>query len=232
MAWHPFRNLGLKAAALALGALLWFTVSGHQIERRISVPLSFRNVPGPLELTGQQTERVSVHVRGDDNIVSTLTEGSLRVIVDLASAQSGANIVPLRTDQVAAPAGVEVMQVDPGTVTVTLERAAQINVPVRPTIEGQPAPGYRVGGITIEPAWVTVAGPESRLTGTIVVITERVLLEGRTSRVVQDVGVGVTDSQLRVHGPHAVRVTVQVVPIDEAAGARESTRDVPASQDR
>lgn len=213
MAWHPFRNLGLKTTALVLGTLLWFTVSGYQIERRISVPVSFRNVPSPLELTGEQTERVSVHVRGDDHIVSALSEGSLRIIVDLAGTQPGTSVVPLRTAHVITPTGVEVMQIDPSMVTVTLERASQINVPVRPTIEGQPAPGYAVGAITIEPSVVTVAGPESRLTSQPVVVTERVLLEGRTSRVVQDVGVGVTDAQLRVHSPHTVRVTVQIHPV-------------------
>lgn len=213
MAWHPFRNLGLKAAALTLGAVLWFTVSGHEIERRISVPVSYRNVPGPLELTGDQVDHVSVHIRGDDNIVSSLNEGSLRVVVDLASSQPGANIIPLRTDQVASPAGVEVMQIDPGTVTVSLERAGQLAVAVRATIEGQPAAGYIVGAITVEPSSVLIAGPESRLAGTVVVITERVLLEGRNSRVVQDVGVGVTDAQLRVHSPHTVRVTVQIEPV-------------------
>ena len=222
MAWHPFRNLGLKAVALTLGTVLWFTVSGHEIERRISVPVSYRNVPGPLELTGEQVDHVSVHVRGDDNIVSSLDEGSLRVVVDLASSQPGANIIPLRTDQVASPAGVEVMQIDPGTVTVSLERAGQMAVAVRPTIEGQPAAGYIVGAITVEPSSVLIAGPESRLTGTVVVVvTERVLLEGRNSRVVQDVGVGVTDAQLRVHSPHTVRVTVQIEPA-KASGSNSS----------
>ncbi len=235
MAWHPLRNIGLKFAALGLGTLLWFTVSGHQIERRISVPLSFRNVPAPLEMTGEQIERVSVHVRGDDNIVSALTEGALRVVVDLASGKPGPNLMPLRTDQVAAPAGVEVMQVDPGAVTVTLERAVQINVPVRATIEGQPAPGFTVGRVTIEPATVTVGGPESRIAQPIVVITERVLLEGRSSRVVQEVGVGVADSQLRVIGPHAVRVTVDVVPLvlpESSQPAPDVDLPAPDSQDR
>lgn len=218
MAWHPFRNFGLKIAALALGTLLWFTVSGHQIERRISVPLSFRNVPAPLEMTGEQTERVSVHVRGDDNIVSALTEGALRVVVDLAGGQSGANIMPLRTDQVAAPARVEVMQIDPGTVTVMLERAAQIAVAVRPTLEGRPAPGYVLGRVTVDPERVLIAGPESRLTGAINVVTERVQLDGRTGRFVEEVGVGVDNPQLRVHSPRTVRVTVQIDPVTAGAG--------------
>jgi len=218
MAWHPFRNPGLKVLALALGALLWFTITGHQIERRISVPVSYRNVPAPLELTGEQTDRVTVHVRGDDTVVSTLTEGAVRVTVDLKGSQPGANIMPLRTDTVAAPARVEVMQIEPGTLTVMLERAGQMIVPVSPTIEGRPAAGYVAGAITIEPDVVTIAGPESRLTGPIGVVTERVLLDGRTSRVVQDVAVGVNDPQLRVNSPRTVRVTVQIDPVRPAAG--------------
>jgi YbbR domain-containing protein len=218
MAWHPFRNPGLKVLALVLATLLWFTITGHQIERRISVPVSYRNVPAPLELTGEQTDRVTVHVRGDDTVVSTLTEGALRVTVDLAGSQPGANIMPLRTDTVAAPARVEVMQIEPGTVTVMLEKAGQAAVPVWPTIEGQPAPGYVAGAITIEPDVVTIAGPESRLTGLLGVVTERVRLDGRTSRVVQDVAVGVNDPQLRVSSPHTVRVTVQIDPVRPAAG--------------
>jgi len=219
MAWHPFRNLGLKTLALALGGLLWFTISGYEIERRISVPVSYRNVPSPLELTGEQTDRVTVHVRGDDNVVSALTEGSLRVVVDLAGGRSGANTMPLRTDHVSSPARVEVMQIDPATVTVTLERAGQIAVPVRPTIEGQPAPGFVVGRVQVEPAMVTIAGPESRLTDTISVVTERVLVSGRSTRVVEEVAVGVNNPRLRVHSPRSVRVTVQIDPVTAGAGA-------------
>lgn len=211
MAWHPFRNLWLKAGALVLGTILWFVVSGRQIERRLSVPISYSNVQSSLELTGEQLDAVSVHVRGGDNVISALREGDLRVVVDLGDTHPGANIIPLRTDEVAAPLGVEVLQVDPGTVTVNLERAGQMDALVRPTIEGGPARGFVVGPITVEPQMVTIAGPESRLRESVTVITERVMLEGRTSRVVQDVGVGVADAQLRVLRPHTVRVTVDIL---------------------
>jgi YbbR domain-containing protein len=212
MAWHPLRNLGLKFAALALGCLLWYTVSGHQIERRLPVPVFYSNLPSPLELTGDQMDTVSVHVRGDDNIVGSLTDGRLQVVVDLGDAHSGTNIIPLRVDDVAAPPGVEVVMIDPGTVTVTLERTGQLDVAVRPTVDGQPAPGYVAGDALVEPPTVTIAGPESRLKNRISVITERVLIEGRTSTLVQDVGVGVADAQLRVLRPHTVKVTVPIMP--------------------
>lgn len=171
----------------------------------------------PLQLTGDQIDSVSVQVRGGDNVVSALGDGSLRVVVDLSGAHPGANIIPLRVDEVDAPLGVEVLQIEPSTVTVNLERAGEMSVLVRPTIEGQPAEGFVVGTIMVEPREVTVAGPESRLRESVTVLTARVMLEGRTTTLVQEVGVGVADAELRVLQPHTVRVTV---PIERAKGAR------------
>ena len=72
MAWHPFRNLGLKVVALVLGTLLWFTVSGQQAERTLpDVPVVYRNKPANLEITDQTTS-VNVHVRGLDSQLRTI----------------------------------------------------------------------------------------------------------------------------------------------------------------
>lgn len=121
MAWHPFRNLGLKFAALALGTALWFTVSGHQVERRIPVPVFYRNVPHGLELTGEQADQVNVHLRGGDTIISSLGQNQIFVVVDLGGGREGVNVISLRLEQVAAPMGLDVLAVDPNSVTVTLE---------------------------------------------------------------------------------------------------------------
>ena len=72
MAWHPFRNIGLKVVALVMGALLWFTVSGQQAERPIpDVPVVFVNKPDAFELT-EQTTFVDIHVRGLDSQLRTV----------------------------------------------------------------------------------------------------------------------------------------------------------------
>jgi YbbR domain-containing protein len=212
MAWHPFRHVGLKIAALILGTFLWFTVSGNQIERRVAVPVSYSNVPAALEMTGDQVDGATVHVRGEDNLVAGLAPGDLRVIVDLKDAHAGNNLVALQTGQVIVPLGVEVLQVDPGAVSVTLEPTGRIEALVAPTVEGQPAPGYEAKQVTVEPATVVVFGPESRLRYPVSVVTERVSIEGRRTTMVQEVSVFVLDAQLRLRNPGTVRVTVRIEP--------------------
>jgi YbbR domain-containing protein len=210
MAWHPTRNLGLKLLALGLGTLLWLMVTGHQIERRVTVPVSYSNVPQPLGMMGDQIDTVSVHLRGDETRISELREGDLRVIVDLSAAHSGTNVMPLRTDQVEAPTGVEVLQIDPGSLSVTLEKSGEAPMPVKPTLEGQPSPGYVAAGTVVVPPAVIVQGPEDRLKEHISVVTERIPLEGHSTTFTVDVGVGVVDAQLRVKQPRTVRVTVKI----------------------
>ena len=212
MAWHPFRNVGLKVAALALGTLLWFTVSGREIERRVGVAVSYSNVPPPLEMTGDQVDDAFVRVRGADTAVSGLGPGNLHVVVDLKDAHPGTNLIALHTEQVAAPLDVEILQLEPSTVTVTLERAGREQVEVSPILEGQPAAGYVIGKIVVEPRTVTVIGPESRLRRQPSVVTERIDISGRTGVVTEDVNVGISDSQLRLGETRSVRVSVHLEP--------------------
>jgi YbbR domain-containing protein len=211
MAWHPFRNVGLKIAALGLGTLLWLTVSGHQIERRVRVPVAYSNVPDALEMTSEQDD-VSVHVRGADTEVSGLGAGDLRVIVDLADAHPGTNLIALRLDAVEAPLGIDVLGLEPGTVTVMLERSSRADVVVEPLLDGLPPEGFVVGEVTVEPRTVAVVGPESRLSRAVAVVTDRIRLDNRRSSFTQDVNVVSIDSQVRLFEPRPVRVSVQIVP--------------------
>lgn len=216
MAWHPFRNLGLKAAALVLGVLVWFTVSGPQVERDIhDVPVVYRNLPPNLQIV-DQTQSVDVHVRGVDSLVSRLAPGTdVRVEVDLAGQAAGTLVLPLRVDQVLAPIGIEVAQVDPGTVTLTLEKAGVLDVPIRATIEGEPRPGFVIEDVMVEPASVAVVGPERRLRETRSAVTERVMIDGQDRTVTERVSVGVLDAELRLREPRLVTVTVRIEPEGE-----------------
>lgn len=221
MAWHPFRNPGLKIAALGLGTLLWYAVSGQQVERTVSrVPVVYRNVPTGLQITGDLTEAVTVHVRGSENQISRLQTDEVSAVVDLADAQAGQrSTFPLRTDQVAVPAGVEVMWVDPAEVTLTLEPSGSAALPIKPVVDGQPAGGYIVTGIAVEPATVILAGPQSRLRAATAATTDPVSISGATAPVTAVVSVSPMDAELRLREPLEARVIVTIVP-ESSANAR------------
>ena len=211
MAWHPFRNLGLKVVALGLGIMLWFTVSSdHFVERSVRVPLVFRNVPVSLEIAPDAPDSVEVHLRGR---VSQLTgdQGDVIVYIDLSDAHAGSRLFHLRTDQVTTPFGVEATQVFPSTVMLTLETTGTKRVNVEATVEGKPAEGFEIGKITVEPSTVDVLGPESELKALRSAITETVMVDGAKETVTRVVSIGVMNSSLRLKESRTARVVVEVV---------------------
>jgi YbbR domain-containing protein len=232
MAWHPFRNVGLKLIAVGLGVLLWFTVSGQQAERTIpGVPVVYRNTPQTIEIT-DQTRFVDIHVRGVDSQLRAVQPRDFEARIDLTGAKPGAQEFPLRIDQVTAPFGLEVTHVDPGSVMAVLDQAGSVTLPVRPDIEGQPASGFIVAEITVDPATVTVVGPMRRLSLASAATTDRVSIEGAAATVTQTVGVGVPDAALRLRDPRSARVVVRVEPARERVflGVRLAIRHLDAGR--
>lgn len=215
MAWHPFRNLGLKVVATALGTLLWFTIGSDQmVERSVRVPLVFRNVPDALEIAPGAPDSVEVHLRGR---ASQLTgdQGDVLMSLDLADAQPGSRLFQLRIDQVTAPFGTEVTQVFPASVMLTLEATAERTVPVRATLDGAPGRGYVIGDVKVDPGDVVVVGPERPLAALKNAITETIRVDGATTTIVRVVNIGVADAALRLRGPRTARVTVDIKKVEK-----------------
>ena len=211
MAWHPFRSLGLKLVALGLGTMLWLTVgSDHFVERIVRVPLFFRNVPTGLEIAPDAPDSVEVHLRGRASQLSG-AQADVSVYIDLANERSGSRLFHLRTDHVTMPFGVEVTQVYPSSVPLTLEARGTKAVPVAAMVEGTPAEGYEIGRITVEPAEVDVVGPESQLQVLRSAITETVMIDGASADVSQMVSIGVVNSALRLRELRTARVTVEIL---------------------
>jgi YbbR domain-containing protein len=214
MAPIGFRHhLGLKFLSLALAALLWLVVSGEQVaERVLRVPLEFTNLPSALELVGDAPGQVDVRVRGSSGAVSRINPGDLVAVVDLRSARPGRRLFHVADDDVRRPFGVDVVQVNPGSVAITFEKSSAKVVPVVPGIDGEPAPGFAVGAVTSEPSTVEVVGPESALKRLTEAITEPVSVDGATAPRNELVTVGLADPLLRLRSPQSARVFVTITP--------------------
>ena len=224
------RDIGLKLLALALALVFWIQVAGQPVvERGIDVPLGFENVPGFLYVGSDSPDSVRVRVRGAANIVSGLQPGDVVAAIDLAGERPGRRrLFDMFAGRVRAPFGVEVTQVFPATITVSLESAGvPKTVTVVPDIQGRPAEGFAVGRIGTTPPTVQVVGPESRLAGVTEALTEPVSIEGASGRVQGTVTVGVADPMVRLRTPGSAQVTVEIVP----APAERLLRAVPVRVD-
>jgi YbbR domain-containing protein len=208
----PLRNIGLKFLSISIAALLWLVVAGDRVvERALRAPIEYQNLPDGLEIVGNPPEDVDVRLRGSSGTIGRLAPGDMSAVIDLRSARPGRRLFHLTSTQIRVPYGVEVVQIAPATLPIAFENSALRIVQIRPSVEGQPAPGYEIGEMTSAPTTVEVIGPEGSLRGLNEAMTEPVSIEGATRPVREVVTVGVADPGVRLRAPQTATVTVQIV---------------------
>jgi len=213
MAIWPFRHVGLKLLAIGLGLSLWMVVSGEEtLERALRVPLELQQFPAGLELLGEPPANVDVRVRGGSGVLSRLSAGDVVAVIDLRGIRPGRRLLSLTSEQVRAPSGVEVVQVLPSTIVLVFENAGTAQVPIVPTVEGRPAPGFVVGKRTVDPPTIEITGPQTAVARTNEAVTEPVSVAGARAAVTETVTVGLMDPAVRLRTPHEASVTVEVLP--------------------
>jgi len=210
----PFRNLGLKLLSLGIGALLWISVSGEEVvERGLRAPLELQQFPQGLEIQGEAPSTVDVRVRGTAGALSRMGPGDIVAVLDLRAVRPGNRMFAMTPEQVRSPFGVEVVQVTPSTIVLALEKSLTRSVPIVPSVEGSPAPGYVVSGkAVVTPDHVDIIGPETAVKRATEAVTETISVEGLNDALREEVTIGLLDPSLRLKTQRTVDVTVKIVP--------------------
>src|SRR5215831_13608762 len=187
-------NWPLKIVSLVLAAMLWMAVANEAAsEIGLEVPLEYRNIPPQLEITGDVTNTVQVRLRGSANVIKDITAKDVATTIDLSNMKTGEKIVALSPQNVQAPFGAEVIRVNPSTVRFSLERTLVKTVPIVPVVLGQPAEGYAVHEVLLNPPTVQVEGPESRLDTMMSIATVPVRIDGKQSTIEQTADLDIPD---------------------------------------
>jgi hypothetical protein len=208
-----FHHLGLKLLSLGLAVLLWMVVSGEEtVERGLRVPIELQQMPADLEPTGDVPTTVDVRVRGASGTLSRIAPGDVVAVLDLRGASEGRRLFPLTPEAMRVPFGVEVVQATPSAVAMAFEHSMSRQVPVVPSVEGHPAPGFVTGTKSSDPPTVDVVGPASAVKNVTEVMTEPVSVADARDKVVRSVALGLLDSSLRLKNTRTASVTIQIVP--------------------
>jgi YbbR domain-containing protein len=208
-----FQHLGLKLMSLGLAVLLWLIVSGEEVvERGLRVPLELQQFPAGLEIQGEAPSTVDVRVRGTSDALSRITPSDVVAVLDLHAARPGNRLFPVTPELVHAPYGVGVVQVVPSTILLSFEPSVTREVPVAASTEGEPAPGYVVGNVSVTPDRVEIVGPESAVKRAREALTETISLANLRESETAAVTIGVSDPSLRLKTQRTASVTVQILP--------------------
>lgn len=169
------RNLGWKIASLGAAFVMWLLISGaRELTTSITVPVQYRNIPKNLEISSDMMEQVHLILRGPSPLLSRLSHNETPLIVDLSDARTpGQRTFTLDRRNVNLPAGVTLERAVPAQLQIRLETRISRDVPVKAQFENIPE-GMKVVSAEVNPAKLTVVGPQSRVRHIQEVLTDAV----------------------------------------------------------
>lgn len=160
--WQTLKYI-LLSFLLAVG--LWYAVIGSaQVEAQLDLRVDYRGLPEGLTVRDGMVNKISVRLRGPAELLRGLHSRDLTYTADLSGVQKGANVLPLNVDSLADFKAYEVVDVTPSRLVLEVdaltERVLPLEVNITPLPDDAP---LRLTHVLLEPSFVTVKGPESRV---------------------------------------------------------------------
>lgn len=205
------KDIGKKLIALGLSILLWYYIQQQEKgETLLKVPLKISNVPQELSISTPMPKYVTFRLTGPKKLIERVKRGNIKAYIDMRKAQPGENLFKIKYKRKGLPDQVFVKEIVPSEVRVTLEPVAVAQVLVNPTIVGEPYPGYEKKNVNVNPPFINISGPASKISSIRSVPTEPVEITDATTTVVRKVKpilpTGVKSK------PAEVEVTVTITP--------------------
>lgn len=174
------RNLGVKIFAVLGAVILWFFVMNEEnpyLEKKISVPIEIEDAQKDCKLTLSK-EKASLKLRGKRSSFLAAPKSSFYVWVDASGLGEGAHKVDVESK---LPPGLELVSLNPGEVTLSVERILKKTVPLSVVTTDSVAEGSVVARILPESSVVIVTGTRSAVEKVKKVIASVPLSDSRSS---------------------------------------------------
>lgn len=225
MRWFA-SNIRTLLLALILAVSVWVSAvtsaDPNEVRSPLAVPLEILGKDPLLIITSTIPEVVEVTLRAPRSVWEQITaqEFPARAILDLSNFSAGEHTADVQIQIADRP--TQIVLVNPGSITVQLERVAAQTLPVDLSLSGQSAVGYQAGEANIDPLEVIISGPES-LVDQAVRAQVRVNIDGVRESIDQAILIQVLDSKNSIIdgltvNPESIHVTI---PVSQQGGFRD-----------
>lgn len=173
-----------KIIALGLASLVWISVVNKigVMSKIARVPVIL-SVPKNLILMDEEPPRVTLKIVASEKRLKQLypTNFIIRKQIDEKRFVPGEPYeLSITSEEIKAPVGVNVVEVEPNSVFVNLDKVVSRVVKVKPKINGAPPSGYTVTKVSLAPNEVTMTGPDNLVGGIEQIQTKSITLDKTT----------------------------------------------------
>lgn len=180
----------------------------------IPVVVSQGAAPEGLEVRPALVTPDSVSIRGPASVIERVVEVRADVVIEPNGLDIDREVELIPVDAVGDR--VTPVDVEPATAHIRIEIFSDLQtrpLPITPVLGGDPAPGYEIADIDVEPLIASVEGDADQLIGMSRVDTAPVQISGATATVTAIVPLALPDGVLAIPGSETATVTVTIRPI-------------------
>jgi YbbR domain-containing protein len=191
------KNIWLKVASLVLATALWiFVILSGRTEITMDVPVVYSGLKQQLGMM-DSPKKVNISIEGQGSLLKNIRRGEIRAVIDLSKTKSGRSFFTLTKENFELPKTLLLTNIDPETISVTIESELRKNIPVKPVIVGRPEKGFTIFEINVVPENIVVEGPKSLVSKIYSVKTEPIDINGLNTDLQYKANLDLENSTIR-----------------------------------
>jgi diadenylate cyclase len=111
-----------------------------------------------MEIFAASASSVRLQLSGSGTLIKSVSPDQVKVKLNLANAVAGSNQVSIARDSITLPPGIQLKQVDPQALEVTLDLPVEKTLPIQADWVGKLADGLILEDVRLVPDKIKVVG--------------------------------------------------------------------------
>jgi YbbR domain-containing protein len=219
-------NLRYFVFAVVISMVMWgIAHTSSTVERGFDIPLVFEDLPDDLVITEQSDAELNIRLQGSRAAMRNFSPSQLEYVVNVSGAKPGTTVHEVEVARFDLPRGLRIVSRSPSQIDARLERRGRKNVRIRPELEGEPAEGFRVGAIEVEPQRIWLTGARSRVLRLMEAPTETIDVSGLSAPVEREVRLSPGVDHVWQEGKEPIKVRIAIEPVAGAPVAGDAAAE-------
>jgi YbbR domain-containing protein len=215
-------NLRFGVLAVFIAMALWLMAHGtSDIDIPVDIPVAFEGLPENLVITDQSADVVNIRVLGSRAVLRNVSPSKMKYVLDVSGGKRGPAVYEVNVSGIELPRGARIVSRSPAAIEIKFERRGRKQVRVRADLEGEPAEGFVVAGVEIDPPRVRLEGARSDVLRLSEVVTETIDVAGLAESQERQVGLSLGGGHVWMEENRPVTVRIQVEPAPEPEAEAE-----------
>ena len=206
------KNWVLKLLSLLFAMFLWYFVVGEdKVDMNVTIPVEIVNLPRDLVISNQFKKQLEVTISGQRSLIQGLPEQHISRSVDLSNVSPGTVVIQHQPDSISLPRGLNILRIQPPTLTLLLDRLIQKKLDIKPILFGKVHKDYMLGSVVPDPPTLEISGPQAILGKEKILETNPIDINGLDQSTVKQIPLDLQPEIADLIGEPIVAVRINIL---------------------